>query len=168
MEQKDTGILLNKQDISLHRTYFDEMVRLLGVRVIYRAPRENMSYNGYGELDNFFYEPILTGCIFEEHPSQKSMKKLGWISELSTESSLIHVPYDLPRIAAGALFIIPSALDNAEGRVFRVNQLSTSMIYPASITCEIVPEYKNNCTQSNIEDFSQSNFNLLFDENNKK
>ena len=82
MENKDTGLLLDKQNIELQRFYFEELVRLKGINLIYRAPRENKSYNGYGELDTFFYDPIVVGCIFEEHPNQWTMKKLGWNSEL--------------------------------------------------------------------------------------
>lgn len=58
------------------------MTKLLGINVIYRAPREGKSYSGYGELESFYYEPILVGCIFNEHPNQWTMKKLGWDSEL--------------------------------------------------------------------------------------
>ena len=69
------------------------------------------------------------------------MKKAGWVAELQEGSSIISVPYDLPNIQVGALFIIPSGLDDTDGRVFRVTKLLTTMIYPASVSCEIVPEY---------------------------
>lgn len=163
MDAKDTGILLNPVNIKLHREYFEEMTRLIGIQVIYRAPRENKTYNGYGELDTYFYEPTLTGCIFQEHPSQWTMKKLGWNSEVSEGASLIDVPYDLPRLQRGALFIIPSGIDNAEGRLFRVERMKTEAVYPASITCEIFPVWASEFEQSQL-DFSKDNFNLLSDE----
>lgn len=75
------GMLLNS-DITLHRQYFKEMTRLLGIRVIYRAPREDKHYTTYNEIESNYYEPILTGCIFEEHPTQQSLKKMGWAAEL--------------------------------------------------------------------------------------
>lgn len=39
MEQK-YGLLLNK-DIKLHRRWFNELVKLLGIQVVYRAPRKD-------------------------------------------------------------------------------------------------------------------------------
>lgn len=160
MRNEDTGILLNANNIKLQRNYFNQMVNLLGIQVIYRAPRENKSYNGYGELDSFYYGPQRVGCIFEEHPTQHTMRKLGWNSELETELSLIHVPYDLPGIQKGALFIIPSGIDNAEGRLFRVEKMSSICVYPASILCAIGPVWTNTYDES-LSTYTDSNFNLL-------
>lgn len=161
MEQK-YGLLLNK-DIKLHRKWFDEMVRLLGIQVIYRAPRKDKHYTTYSEIDSNYQSPLLVGCIFDEHPTQQTLKKIGWISELQESSSLIHVAYDLPDIQQGALFIIPSGLDNAKGRLFRCVRLTNSIVYPASITCEIVPEYENTYENTN-NNFEHSSFNLLNEE----
>lgn len=157
----DFGLLMHGNDIKLHRKYFMEMCKLLGVKVIYRSPKNaNAKYTTYGEIDTQFNPPMVVDCIFDEYPTQKTMKKLGWVSELDTNSSLIHIPYDTDNIQQGALFIIPSGIDRAEGRMFRVVNLTTSMIYPASITCEIVPEYEN--TFENAQhDFTKSDFNLL-------
>lgn len=47
MEQK-YGKLLTP-DIKLHRKYFDEMVKLLGIQVIYRAPRKDKHWTNYAE-----------------------------------------------------------------------------------------------------------------------
>lgn len=163
MDNNDTGILINGSNIKLHRKYFLEMVRLHGIQCLYRAPRESKTYNLYGELDSKYYEPIKVGCIFHEHPTQWTMKKLGWNSELSKESSLIEVPYDLEKLQVGALFIVPSDLDNAQGRVFRVISMSTNHIYPSSITCEIGPVFENEFQQESLN-FSSENFNLLSDE----
>ena len=160
MDNKDTGILLNASNIKLHRQYFSEMVKLIGIQVIYRAPREGKTYNGYGELDSFYYEPEVVGCIFNEHPTQWTMKKLGWNSELQEDVSLISVPYDLPKLQAGSLFIVPSGLDNAEGRVFRVLRMSTISVYPSSITCEIGPVWENTFEKAQF-DYTHNNFNLL-------
>jgi hypothetical protein len=99
-------------------------------------------------------------CIFEEHPNQQTLKKLGWASELDDSPAIISVPYDLHDIQQGALFLLPSAFDNSKGRVFRVSEMSTIMIYPASITCKLVPEYED--TYSNSKDnFKHSSINLL-------
>ena len=156
------GLLLNK-DIKLHRKYFEEMVKLIGIYVIYRAPKKDKHWTSYAEIESNYEEPLVVGCIFDEHPNQKTMKKLGWVSELSDTSSLISVPYDLPNIQVGSLFIIPSGLDRSIGRLFRVSQLTNTMIYPSSITCEIVPEYEDTYDIA-LYDHKGNSFNLLDEE----
>lgn len=149
MDENKYGVLLN-QDIKLHRIYFKQMVDLLGIKVVYRAPRPDKHYTRYSEIDSNYYAPIIVGCIFNEHPDQKTLKKIGWVSELQENASLIHVPYDLPNLQQGALFIVPSGIDNASGRLFRVSSLSNIMVYPASITCEIVPEYEDTMDRESL------------------
>ena len=153
------------QDIKLHRMWFKEFVKLHGINVVYRAVKPGCKYTTYAELDTNFEPPTLEGCIFDEHPTQQTLKKMGWVSELQDSSSIIHIRYDLPNIQQGALFIIPSGIDNAQGRLFRVTKLSNIMIYPASIICQIVPEYENTMPMSQIENFKQTDFNLLNEEN---
>jgi len=69
MENKDTGLLLNKNNLELQRKYFKEMTKLIGINVIYKAPRDSKDYDLHGELDSKYYEPIKVGCIFDEHPT---------------------------------------------------------------------------------------------------
>lgn len=156
------GLLLNG-DIKLHRQWFKEFVKLQGINVIYRAVKPGMKYTTYAELDTNFEPPMLEGCIFDEHPTQQTLKKMGWVSELQESSSIIHLRYDLENIQQGCLFIIPSGLDDGKGRMFRVVKLTTGIIYPATITCEIVPEYENTFSES-LHDHSDSSFNLLNEE----
>lgn len=156
------GTLLNA-DIKLHRQWFKEFVRLHGINVIYRAVKEGKKYTNYAELDTNFESPLLEGCIFDEHPTQQTLKKMGWMSELQESSSIIHVRYDLPGIQQGCLFIIPSGLDNAKGRLFRVVKLTNGIVYPATITCELVPEYESTFDESN-HNHDYSSFNLLEEE----
>lgn len=210
-------------DIRIHRQYFREMVKLMGIHVLYRAPLEkkmdnkfsvekdsvptvhrvvnsegklvekeykaNPHYTGrnpedkdkvhiydkyysmYGELDGRYEKPILVGCIFDQHPTQQTLKKIGWMSELGDNSSIIHVDYDLPGLQQGALFIVPSGLDDGKGRLFRVVKMSTDMIYPASVTCEIVPEYIDSfsdLTGMEVEELSQTeNLDFLQEEDSR-
>ena len=154
------GLLLNQKDILLQRKYFDEMTKMIGVRVIHRAPRNSKTYTTYAEIDTNFYEPEMVGCIFEEHPTQKTMKKLGWNSELSENASLISVPYDLRGLQKGSLFVVPSAFDNTKGRLFRVVEIYGEMIYPCSLSCRIVPEFENTFTDNSFN-HKRDSFNLL-------
>lgn len=140
------GILINK-DIKLHRTWFKQMTALHGINCKYRAPLKNKTYDDYADLQTSYGPEILVGCLFEEHPDQKSLKKAGWVAELQEGSSIIHVPYDLPDLQVGALFSVPSGLDEGENRTFRVIGMSNIMIYPASIACEIALEYESNDEQ---------------------
>lgn len=156
------GSLLSP-DIKIFRQYFEEMVMLLGIKVYYRAPLPGKTYTNYTEIKSTHAEPLEVGVIFDEHPDQQTLKKIGWVSELQESASIIHVPYDLPGIQFGALFYLPSGLDNAPARLFRVTKLKTSMVYPASIVCEIVPEYQNTFRPEQ-HNYKQSSFNLLKEE----
>ena len=140
----DYGFLLSKNNIQLHRSYFKEMVKLLGINCKYRAPLHNKGNDIHGDLHTSYKPEVIVGCLFEEHPNQKSLRKAGWVAELQEGSSIIHVPYDLPYLQVGALFEVPSGLDNSKGRLFRVISMANIMIYPASITCEIALEYESN------------------------
>lgn len=162
MEYEKYGLLLTP-DIKLHRKYFEEMTKLLGIKVVYRAPRPDKHYTTYTEIDSNFEKAEVIGCIFDEHPEQQTLKKMGWASELQENASIIHVAYDLKGLQQGAIFLIPSGIDHARGRVFRVTKLKTGIIYPASITCEIVPEYEDNFTNAQYN-YKHSSFNLLNEE----
>ena len=141
--RKDYGILIRENDIKLHRMWFKQMLALHGINCKYRAPLTNKDYDIHGDLQTGYKPEIIVGCLFEEHPNQKSLKKAGWVAELQEGSSMIHVPYDLPDLQVGALFEVPSGLDKSKGRVFRVISMSNIMIYPASIACELALEYES-------------------------
>lgn len=158
-----TGLLLNKKNITLHRSWFKQMCDLLGIKVLYRAPIEGKHYDGYGELNAYCEAPQLIHCIFDDHPTQSTMKKLGWIAELNESTTLIHVPYDLKGLQAGALFEIPNGIDDSGTRLFKVLKMKVSPIYPASVTCELGPVLKSTVELHEIHDFRNSDFNVLID-----
>lgn len=166
MENQKYGMLTHA-DAKIWRQYFREMVKLLGIRVLYRAPKPGKDYTLYRELDANYEEPILVGCIFDQHPTQQTLRKIGWVSELNENSSFIHVDYDLP-LEQGGLFIIPSGLDEGKGRLFRIVRMQNSIVYPASIVCEIVPEYIDNFeTIADMDHeaiIASEDFNILQDE----
>ena len=151
MDNRDVGVLLNGNNIKIKRFQFAQMCHLIGIQVIYRAPKEDKQWDGWGELDSSFYPPEKIGCIFTEHPNQKTLKKLGWVAELQESSSIIEVPYDLKNLQVGALFIIPSGLDNAKGRVFKVIGMENVAVYPASVLCEIAPVYEDSFERKQMQ-----------------
>lgn len=150
-------------DMKIYRRYFEELVKLQGIQVVYWAPRKDKEYTIHGEVFSNYQEPEVVGCLFEEYPDQKSMRKKGWVVELQEGSSLISVPYDLHDIQVGALFAVPSGIDNSQGRLFKVTQLLNIMVYPSSVTCEIVPEYEDTLPESKADQHYQD-FNLLAQE----
>ena len=160
------GTLLTP-DIRIARQHFREMVKLIGIHVLYRAPYDGKHWTTYTEIDSNYEAPLLVGCIFHDHPNQYTLKKLGWISELQENASLIEVDYDLPKLQKGALFIIPSGIDNSEGRLFRVSRLSNDIVYPSSMMCEIVPEYIDTFNPETSYDFSNNDFTLLASEDER-
>lgn len=158
----DYGYLLNK-DIKLHRMWFKQMVKQYGINCKYRAPLPGKRFDAHGDLKTDYYPEKIVGCIFQDHPGQKTMKKMGWVAELQENSSIIHVPYDLENLQVGCLFIVPSGLDNAKGRIFRVISMQNTMIYPASIACEIAPEFEDIDEPNLFTDFKTENTTLLKD-----
>ena len=163
MHTQKYGLLLNK-DAKLHRQYFEEMVRLIGIYVLYRAPKGDKTYTTYAELESNYEKPILIGCIFNEHLPQQTLRKMGWMSELDQSAAVIDVPYDLPGLQQGALFIVPSGLDTGKGRLFKVTKLTNSIIYPSSITCQIVPEYEDTIDDTTAYNYTATDFTLLNEE----
>lgn len=157
------GLLLNG-NLRIHRQWFREMVKLYGVWVLYRAPYANKHWTTYAELESNYQPPIRIGVLFDEHPRQNTTHKKGWIAELQENTSIIHVDYDLKDLQIGALFIIPSAIDGAKGRLFRVIRIFTDMIYPDSVACEIAPEYEDTIDPETLYDYSHSSFNFLNEE----
>lgn len=157
--QSKYGVLLN-DGIKLHRQWFEEMCQLLGIVCLYYAPRPGKHWTTYAEIKSNYYDPIPVGTIFDEHPNQQTLKKMGWVSELQENSSIINVPYDLPNIQQGALFAVPSGLDDGKARLFRVIRMTNSIVYPASISCEIIPEYESIFDKSSF-DYEHNSFNLL-------
>lgn len=77
MNQNEVGLLLREDDLKLHRKYFEEMVNLIGIKVVYRAPKPDKHYTIYTEIESNYEKPKVVGCIFVEHPDQKTMKKMG-------------------------------------------------------------------------------------------
>lgn len=162
LDSEKFGTLLTP-DMKLYRQFFEELVRLQGIKVVYYAPRPDKHYTLHGEIKSNYQDPEVVGAIFNEYPDQRSMRKRGWVVELQEGASLISVPFDLHDLQRGALFAIPSGLDNTKGRLFRVESLLNTMVYPSSITCEIVPEWEDTLPDSKL-DRQHTDFNFLAQE----
>ena len=156
------GVLINK-DTLLQREYFKEFARLRGFESEYQYPLpESKRYSTQGEeIRANFSTPQPVWCILNDITDQKTARKLGWNAEQLDSLLLLSVPYDLPELQVGALFTVPSAVDDGDDRLFRVIEMSTVQIYPASITCRIAPEYETEVEKTEVRDFTTTTFNLL-------
>lgn len=156
------GILITP-DAKMHRKWFLEFTRLHGKRALYECPI-NKKYNQVGELECDYGSPIEVGCIYEERPTQKTTRLLGWNSQLQEEASLIHLPYETENLERGGRVIVPSAFDETKGQVFRIITMSAvGDIFPYAISCAIVPVFENKFDQGQF-DYTNSTLNLLFEE----
>ena len=55
--QSKYGVLLN-DGIKLHRKWFEEMCKLLGIVCLYYAPRPGKHWTTYAEIKSNYYDPI--------------------------------------------------------------------------------------------------------------
>ena len=88
----DYGLLIGK-DIKLHRTWFKQMTALHGINCKYRAPLQNKEYDVHADLQTGYKPEIIVGCLFEEHPNQKSLKKAGWAYSSSSARTRSAIGY---------------------------------------------------------------------------
>lgn len=70
----DYGFLLNL-DIKLHRMWFKQMCSMIGINVKYFSVKPGKDWTQRGEIDATYNAPIVIGCVFDEHPTQRTMKK---------------------------------------------------------------------------------------------
>ena len=132
--------LIVPAEIEYMRRMFKFTVEQVGVQFLYRYPLNNDvdSYNqpapdGYSERMSIF-------GIFDGEPKLKTYKDLGWVAEKNDNLPfLIHVPFDVPHIQAGCLFESDGQITGIKPRLFQVKELSTPLVCPDHIVCQIVP-----------------------------
>jgi len=155
---------LIQDDARRLRSYFEEMCDLIGQTVYYRFPLPDKHYTTYTEIESNYGDLIETSAIFEEYPNQKTLRKQGWFSEGEDAwtDPIIHVSYNLPFIQQGCLFVIPSGIDGAQGRLFRVTEMRTIMQYPDRIMCRLVPEFITTARPAQ-NTYNNTNYNYIQD-----
>lgn len=130
---------LVKQDALNMRRYFNEMLKRWGIDAMYYEVVENTKrYNETGEFSAVYKDPIPCQLIFDQVPKIATLKKLGWTTEIDESQPLVHISYDIPGIQVGACFSIADPINPSRGRLFRVSRMSMGIIYPSSITCQLV------------------------------
>lgn len=141
--------LIIPEEIEYMRSQFNATVRELGIEFQYRYPLNNNidSFNqpapdGYSERMSIF-------GIFDGEPKLKTYRNLGWVVEKNDNLPfLIHIPFDTPHIQRGCLFEIKGQITAIESRLFQVTELSTGLVCPDHIVCQIVPLVGNTRPQT--------------------
>lgn len=133
-------VLYTQEDVDLGREYFEEACELYGIDIQYRYPLGN-SENIQGEPSPINYSPIenIRG-IFEGSPKASTFKKLGWaVENIRDLPFLLHLPWSTKNLQRGCVVTFSGALSGVPTRTFLVTELTTALILPSKITCQITP-----------------------------
>lgn len=154
--------LLTRADSTLFRSYFKEMAKLLGIRVIYQYPID-MKFTMYAEENpKGFSEEILMDIIFEENPKITTLRKYGWVSEIPDDKPyLAQLPFDAKNLCKGCRVSIIPPLPLAEKRVFVITDIQSNLQFPDSWMCKLAPVFFNK-TENKLDGYKDSN-NVFMD-----
>lgn len=132
--------LISEREVTYLRKQFAEALKQLGVPFKYQYPLgNNVDMYNQPAPDGYSVEYDVYG-IFDGDPKLKTYKNLGWVVEKSDNLPfLIHIPFDTPHIQKGCLFRTSGLITGIEERVFQVVELSSSLMCPDHIVCQVVP-----------------------------
>ena len=141
--------LISEQEVIYLREQFNETVKQLGVPFIYQYPLgNNLDDFAQPAPDGYSVELEVYG-LFDGEPKLKTYRNLGWVVEKGDNPPfLLHIPFDTPHIQKGALFKISGQFTGIEARVFQVTELTTGLVCPDHIVCQIVPLVGNTPPQT--------------------
>lgn len=132
--------LISEREVDYLRKQFNETVMQLGVLFKYQYPLGNDVDDFAQPAPDGYSEELDVYGIFDGEPKLKTYRNLGWVVEKSDNLPfLIHIPFDTKGIQKGALFKISGQLTGIEARVFQVVELTTGLVCPDHIVCQIVP-----------------------------
>jgi hypothetical protein len=78
--------------------------------------------------------------IFEGSPKASTFKKLGWaVENVRDLPFLLHLPWSTKNLQRGCIVTFSGALSGVPARTFLVTELTTALILPSKITCQITP-----------------------------
>lgn len=132
--------LISETEVEYLREQFNCTVMQLGVLFKYQYPLgNNLDDFNQPAPDGYSKEYDVYG-IFDGEPKLKTYKNLGWVVEKGDNLPfLIHVPFNTPHIQKNALFTIDGQLTGIKPRIFQVTELTTGLVCPDHIVCQIVP-----------------------------
>lgn len=126
-----------QNDAKIFKYYADEALDLYGIPCQYFQCKPGKSFTTLGEMKSCYYDAVWTKVIFDQAPNVKTLRKLGWVTELDEQQPIVHVKFDLPGIEIGCLFNIKDPLRVDKGRMFRITKMSVGILYPATLTCQL-------------------------------
>lgn len=152
--------LIVEKEIEYLRRQFRFAVEQIGVQFMYRYPLNNAIDVFNQPAPDGYSERIPVYGVFEGEPKLKTYRNLGCVVEKSDNLPfLIHIPFDTPHIQRGCLFEIDGQITSIESRLFQVTELSTGLVCPDHIICQIVPLVGNSrpLTQETERDIAKKN-----------
>lgn len=153
--------LLIKNDANIYKSFFKEMSKLIGIKVLYQYIIDN-DYSIHSEsVNEKLSEPIELDIIFHENPKVSTLRKLGWLSEKKDDKPyIIQVPHDTPNLRRGCQILIQADMEYSEPRRFRITEISSILEYPDSYLCKVAPEFNKEINDKS-KDYSDSNYNFI-------
>lgn len=153
--------LLTNNDAKIFSQWFKECCRLRGISVKYVYPvTENVTI--YSEIQPEFSDLIDLDILFDENPTVKTLKRIGWVSEDPEDKPAIaHLPIDTPYLMTKARILIPPIGQAIPGRWFEVTSIHSNLEYPDSYTVTLAPVFNSEKAKTNYE---ETNYNYVEDE----
>lgn len=151
--------VLTKKDSRLFRTYFKEMAKLRGIKVMYRYV-EDTETTIHAEFKSRLSDPIEMDIIFNENPSVHTLKSIGWVSENPDDKPYIaQLPFDAPFISTECEIEIPPFLEiESRCRRFKITTINSLLEFPDCWTCTLAPIFDNAPVR---DDYYDSNYNYV-------
>lgn len=151
--------LLTQPDATLYRGFFKEMSKLRGIHVQYRYPIK-ISSTIHAEMNTKLSDPIEMDIIFQENPSVRTLKSIGWVSEIGDDKPYVaQLPFDTPELQVESVITIPPFYEiNSRSRDFKITSITTLLEFPDCLTCTLAPIFD---TKFINKDYDTSNYNYL-------
>ncbi len=155
------GLLIRGKD-NLHKKFFKEMAKLLGIEVKYRYFIDNSKhYTIHAEQRGKLSEPVDIDIIFQEYPDQKTLRQHGWFSENPDDKAYVaQVPSDLIGLQRGCYIDIPYGAKKDTYRTFRITDISSIIVHPESYYVRLAPEF-DTIVHEVDHNYSDTSFNFI-------
>lgn len=150
--------LLTQNDAKIIQQYFKEMAALLGIRVNYRYPVDE-KVTVHSEIQCSFSDIVPIDIVFQQNPSIKTLKNIGWVSETADDKPYIAMfPIDTVGLQTKAQIEIPPVGQAIPSRWFEVTSIQTLLEYPDCYITTVVPVFDSK--QPRV-DHEQTNYNYV-------
>lgn len=149
---------LTRRDSTRFRSFFKEMAKLRGISVLYQYPID-MEFTMYAEENpKGFSEEIQMDIIFTENPKTTTLRKYGWVSEISDDKPYIaELPYDAKNLCKGCRILIPGPEPLCSNRTFVITDIQSNLEFPDSWICKLAPVFFNKSSEEKLKGYETGN-----------